>query len=83
MIVTVDIINADRHMVAARNGEENEWVILEVLDTLPEIGDELEHPDITDRGRETYRNRTKGTSIEVAVENVVWSAGTARKHCFL
>jgi hypothetical protein len=83
MDAVVEIINQTRGMVAARSAD-GESVILEILASdIPEKGDIVSHTDFHSMERETYRNKTQGTDLDVFVQNVVGSIGAAKKQCFL
>jgi hypothetical protein len=84
MKANVVLINKTRGMVAARECDENTWVILEILDDEPpEMDDLISHPDFESKGGETYRNLTQDRDFEVYVQNVVWTEDAAHAQCFL
>ena len=70
MDAIVEIINQTRGMIAARSA-------------IPEKGDVVSHADFHSMGRETYRNKTQGTDLDVFVQNIVGSIDAAKKQCFL
>lgn len=83
MDAIVEIINQTRGMIAARSAD-GEFVILEILaSAIPEKGDVVSHADFHSMGRETYRNLTQGTDLDVFVQNIVGSIDAAKKQCFL
>ncbi len=83
MDAIVEIINQTRGMIAARSAD-GEFVILEILaSATPEKGDVVSHADFYSMGRETYRNKTQGTDLDVFVQNIVGSIDAAKKQCFL
>ena len=84
MKANVILINKARGMIAARECGENNWVIIEVLDSdTPEIGDQISNPEPNSMGRATYRNYTQERDFEVYVQNIVGTEAAARTQCFL
>ena len=83
MKATIQVINPNRGMYAAKIDGQSNYVIFELLNSAePEIGDIVSHPDFYSMGRETFNNITAHCEIEVYVQNVC-SANLVRQQCML